>query len=460
MPDLNVGICGAGIGGLAAAIAIRKAGGQVTILEAAPELGEIGAGIQMTPNVARLLNKRGVDKVIGDDLVEFEELNMRRRDGTLVGYTKTIPNVRKNLGVPWWLVHRMHLHSGLAEVAQREGANIVIDSRVEKIDWTSSKQVNVTTAKGKIWTFDLLIGADGVRSVVRKSFMPQVTPKPPTGNCAYRAIVSYDQIRKDPVAKELAEKLTMEVWMSDKAYIISYPISHGTQFNMVLSHHRDHLVDDVEDIDMQEFRDTYKDFDPRIKRIVDIVPSARRWPLLVTGPLETWSIPEKNVVLMGDAAHSMVNHMAQGAATSMEDGAYLARTLAKVVEGKINLAQAIEIYEKGRMPKVYFKQQVSFLNGAIWHLPDGLLQEARDKAMSAELQGEKFMRSPNLYGDPETTMSVYGYDAEEDAEMAIRAYLDKHEPYDPKTGVTDRELKRFVGWWWPKDRMPLRASKL
>lgn len=118
----------------------------------------------------------------------------------------------------------------------------------------------------------------------------------------------------------------------------------------------------------------------------------------------------------------MVNHMAQGAATSMEDGAFLARTLAKHVEGKITLPEAIEIYEKGRMPKAYFKQQVSFLNGAIWHLPDGPLQEvcplvlafpiretnnpsqARDKAMSAELRGNQFMRSPNLYGDPDTTL--------------------------------------------------------
>jgi len=291
--------------------------------------------------------------------------------------------------------------------------------------------------------------------------MPDVKPAPPTGNCAYRAIVPYDQIRKDPISKELVEKLTMEVWMSHKAYIISYPISNGTQFNMVLSHHRSQLVDDVEDVDMEkDFRETYKDFDPRIKRIVDMVPTARRWPLLVTGPLKTWSTAEKNVVLMGDAAHSMVNHMAQGAATSMEDGAYLARALAKVVEGKINLAQAIEIYEKGRMPKAYYKQQVSFLNGAIWHLPDGPLQEARDKAMSGELRGEQFMRSPNLYGDPETTISVYGYDAEQDAEIAIQAYINKQEPYDPKTGVTDRELERIMGWWWPKEKVPLKASKL
>jgi len=101
---LHIGICGAGIGGLAAAIAMAKAGAKVTVLEAAPELGEIGAGIQMTPNVARLLVNWGVGEVIGDNLVEFEELNMRRRDGTPVGYTRMIPDVRRNLGYPWWLV--------------------------------------------------------------------------------------------------------------------------------------------------------------------------------------------------------------------------------------------------------------------------------------------------------------------------------------------------------------------
>ena len=297
--EVRIGICGAGIGGLSAAIAMCKAGCKVTVLEAAKELGEIGAGIQMTPNVARLLIEWGVDKVIGDDLVEFEEFNMRRRDGTQVGYTRTGPAIRKKLGYPWWLVHRMHLHSGLAEVAKREGADIIIDARVTDIDWTSSKKVLVKDANGRSWNFDLLVGADGVRSIVRRTIMPNVTPKPPTTNCAYRAIVPYEQIRKDPVAKELIEKLTMETWMSEKAYIISYPISAGKDFNMVLSHHRDHPVDDVEDVDMDELRATYKDFDPRIKRIVDMVPTARRWPLLVTGPLETWSNADKNIVLMG-----------------------------------------------------------------------------------------------------------------------------------------------------------------
>lgn len=193
----------------------------------------------------------------------------------------------------------MHLHDGLAKAARREGAEILIDSRVVDFDWTSHRQVTVCTEKGRKYCFDLLVGADGLKSAVRNKFLPNVRPKPPTTNCAYRAIVPMDKIRKDPVARELVEKCQMDIWMSSNAYIICYPISNRNSYNMVWCHHRDKATEDTEDVDVDEVRLIYRDFDPRIRRICDMVPAVKRWPLLLTGPLETWSTPQKNVVLMG-----------------------------------------------------------------------------------------------------------------------------------------------------------------
>lgn len=243
----------------------------------------------------------------------------------------------------------------------------------------------------------------------------------------------------------------MEVWMAEKSYIITYPISGGEDFNLVLSHHVDRLVDKVEDVDVKEVRKQYAEYDERIRRVVDMIPEASRWPLLVTGPLKSWSSPRKNVVLMGDAAHSMVNHMAQGAATSMEDGAFFGRCIAQVVQGKINMQQAIEVYEKGRMPKAHLKQQVSFLNGAIWHLPDGPAQKARDETMSLELGEKPVLRSPNLYGDPTTVLAVYAYDAEEHADSELFVYMKGNERMDQEKKITKSMADAHLNWFLPED---------
>lgn len=169
----------------------------------------------------------------------------------------------------------------------------------------------------------------------------------------------------------------------------------------MLSHFREPPVDTVKEVSLEEVRNEYKDYDPRIRRIVEMIkPPVSRWPLLLTGPMPSWSNQEKNMVLIGDAAHSMTNHMAQGAATSMEDGAFLARCLKAVIDGRLNIADAIGVYEKGRIPKGSYKQQVSYLNGWLWNLPDGPAADARDKTMRPELDGEVPMKSANLYGDP------------------------------------------------------------
>jgi len=150
---------------------------------------------------------------------------------------------------------------------------------------------------------------------------------------------------------------------------------------------------------------------------------------------------------MGDAAHSMTNHMAQGAATSMEDGAFLGRCLGQVVAGRLSVADAIALYEKGRMPKASYEQQVSYLNGWLWHLPDGPAQQGRDEAMEVELKGEIPMRSPNLYGDPRTVLECYSYDAEAHADEEIATWLNGGRAVrDAATTVVRSEIDKIANW--------------
>lgn len=135
----------------------------------------------------------------------------------------------------------------------------------------------------------------------------------------------------------------------------------------------------------------------------------------------------------------------------MEDGAFLARSLEAVIDGKATIADAVTIYERGRMPKASYKQQLSYLNGWMWHLPDGPAQQARDKQMEAELRGEVPMRSSNLYGDPSTTLECYGYDAEAHADREIADFLNRGKPVrDAATTVTHTEAEKITNWFLPE----------
>lgn len=178
-----MGLVGAGLGGLAACIALARAGCDVTILEAAAELGEIGAGIQMTPNVSRLLIRWGVADIIGDDLVQCKNINMRDRNGKVTQRTELYPKTVREFGFPWWMVHRHHLHTGLAEGARRHGVKIVVDARVKTLSYERGP-VEVETMKGAKYSFDFLIGSDGIKSVVRSTLFPDVKPRAPTNNAA------------------------------------------------------------------------------------------------------------------------------------------------------------------------------------------------------------------------------------------------------------------------------------
>lgn len=317
--QLHVGIIGAGLGGLAGSIAIARAGAQVTILEGATELGEIGAGIQMFGNVSRFLVRTGVDKIIGDDLVAMDEVRnwvaadeddddiVTKQTGRMIGRVRNSDVVRTQ-GFPWWVVRRDHLHLGLAEGARRHGVNIVVNARLKSLQ-ADRDGVDVMTEKGAKYHFDLVVGADGINSATRKNIFPDLVPQAVSTIAAYRAVVPYEEVfNKIPEARAIIGN-TMDSYSGAGGYVLLYPLSAGKELNVVTAFHQDHYVRSLEDANLEEFRAHYKDFPPFIQKILDLVKETKRWPLLVVPPTKRWSNEIRNVVLMGDAAHGMQNHM-------------------------------------------------------------------------------------------------------------------------------------------------------
>ena len=366
------------------------------------------------------------------------------------------------------MVHRHHLHLGLTEAARRHGVKIHINSRVATIT-SSTSPVSVTTTQSKTYTFDLLIGADGLKSIVRTHLFPDIKPRAATHNAAYRAVIPYKEVwAKVPESREFGNAI--DVWSLEKGYVITYPISGGKDWNTVLSCYRDQPVTDVEEnVDMEEVREYYKDLDPRVRKIIDLIPETKRWPLLITGPLDSWSNDAKTVVLMGDAAHSMQNHLAQGAATSMEDGAFLGRVLGEVVRGVVSLQEAVGIYEKTRMPRAWIKQQASFVMGQVYMFPPDLAanRDRSSAASVAETEAQvaisnlqttsKKITGPdanthswNLWGAPESVQSIFGYDPEGDADFAVLKFLTEKTGWDGNTGVSEGLERKWTGWFVPE----------
>ncbi|KAH8816621.1 hypothetical protein F5884DRAFT_698138 [Xylogone sp. PMI_703] len=431
LKQLRVGIVGAGLGGLTAAIAMARGGAEVTLLEAATELGEIGAGIQVFPNISRFLIRWGVDKIIGDNLVTHEECNTYAGpNATLVAHSQAT-DLSKSAGFPWWVVRRDHLHFGLTDSAKEHGVKVLVNSRVIEMD-DSGSEVVLRTIDGETHKFDLVIGADGIKSFIRGQLMPDVTPKAPSKVAAYRGVLSYEQIFTEIPEARAYLRNTMDVWIGPNGYILTYPISGGKELNIVTAFCKDDYVTKMELVDIDEFHSYYADYSPIIQKVLKMVNYTQRWPLLQMPPLKTWSNQKKNVVLLGDAVHCMHNHVAQGAATAMEDGAFMGRIVSEIVRGVISMKEGVELYEQRRMPKAWIKQQMSFMSGIVNMTSDRIPE--RNKASSPEVEAAfrntirptplpPTYRSWQLYCSPETVPGVFNYDAEGDADNAICEYL-------------------------------------
>lgn len=215
-------------------------------------------------------------------------------------------------------------------------------------------------------------------------------PAKPTGFAAYRSTVDVNKMKADPELSWLLEKPSLNIWIGENRHVMTYTIAAGKSFNMVLSH-----VDKTDpatwkpETAVADMRKEFSGWDRRLVKIINMIESTLKWPLLSGPVLSTWVTPNNKLVIIGDAAHAMVPYMSQGAAIAVEDGAALATALSLITDAS-EIPAALKIFEKERMKRAGQMQQASLLNGKLWHFPDGPEQQMRDKYMKPEVEGKSF----------------------------------------------------------------------
>src|SRR5712691_3931072 len=348
---LSIGIVGAGIGGMTAAATLRRIGADVRVYEQAPRFARIGAGIQMMPNSMKVLRQIGVEaRVIDTSFKPYSHLNREWDTGEVL---RELPMPESLFGAPYLCMHRADLHEALAAVVPEE--IIHLDKKLVGLE-QGSGQVTLAFADGTRAKADIVIGADGVHSVVRELI---IGPDEPIhkGRIAYRAIFSSSLLNGMDIGSSRTKW-----WGADRHIVIYYTTSTRSELYFVTS-----VPEPAEWLtreswsakgDVKELRKAYEGFHDDVRGVLEAYRDCNKGAIFVREPLRRWS--DGRVVLLGDACHPMTPYMAQGAATSIEDAAILARCL-EAVNGE-DIEGAFRRYEAHRKPRTSVVQAISSAN--------------------------------------------------------------------------------------------------
>lgn len=355
-PSLPVLVAGGGIGGLAAALALVRRGFQVTVLEQSPEIGEIGAGIQLGPNAFSAFDALGVGEKARARAVYTDYMVMHDAiDEYEVGRIPTGEAFRARFGNPYAVIHRVDVHLSLLEGAQETGrVQFHTSTRAERVEQDDTG-VSVHCADGRHFRGQALIGADGVKSVVRQQFVGD--PARVTGHVVYRAVVD----RKDFPAD--LQWNAASIWVGPNCHLVHYPLRGGEQYNVVVTFHsREREEWGVREGSKDEVQSYFQGICPKARQLIDLPKNWKRWATADRDPIDRWTYGR--VTLLGDAAHPTTQYMAQGACMAMEDGVTLGEAL-RVHHN--DWAKALDLYQKSRIARTARIVLSSREMGRIYH---------------------------------------------------------------------------------------------
>ena len=384
-------IAGGGIGGLAAALAIAAKGRRVRVLEKAARFGEIGAGIQLGPNAFHAFDALGVGDAARKMAVYIEQL--RLMDAVTADEIVHIPlgdAFRARFRNPYAVVHRGDLHGVLLQ-ACRDHAAIELSGNSEVVSYEQyGSEVVALLGSGERVSGAALIGADGLWSRVRAKVVGDGAPRV-SGHTTYRSVI--------PTA-QMPEELRWNaatLWAGPKCHVVHYPLSDWRVFNLVVTYHND-APEPVagRPVSREEVLAGFRHTHPRVQSIIEHGSDWKLWVLCDRDPVLRWT--DGRVVLLGDAAHPMLQYFAQGACMALED----AVCLGDAVGAFQDLTRAFAWYNAARVLRTARVQlQSREIGNHVYH-PDGAHAALRDSLMRAKSEADWYDTLDWLYGGPRT----------------------------------------------------------
>ncbi|KIW13195.1 hypothetical protein PV08_08382 [Exophiala spinifera] len=434
--SLKICILGAGMGGLTCALALARAGfNNITIFEVASNLGFVGAGIQMAPNMARILDRLGVWDDIFKDAVVLNETSIRQGStDTELGHVD-LRYIKEAYQYPHTVGHRATLASELYNGCKRESDKIKFEfgTTCENVRFGAKPSFTaVPRHQGVPYEVecDVLLGADGVKSNTRVAMLRELNVEAEvkdTAQAAYRIMLTREQLSSDPELLALIDADKVIRWIGEKRHIIAYPVSSKQIYNLSTTQPDVNFAAAPSATyttkgSKKAMLDVFGDFCPMIHRMLDLVPEGEvcEWKLRVHAPLPTWV--HGSVALVGDACHPTLPHMAQGAAQAIEDAGVIAVVLAALPSGAgpSEINQALKIYEQVRKERAETLVELAAASGRALHLGEGKAKEERDKQFAALKEGKGPV--PDKWADADIQKMVYGVDCMEEAEKIVRGY--------------------------------------
>jgi 2-polyprenyl-6-methoxyphenol hydroxylase-like FAD-dependent oxidoreductase len=379
-------VVGGGIGGLAAAIGLARIGRPVSVLERAPQFGEVGAGLQLGPNASRMLDHLGVIDTVHSSAVFPSRLRMCDiADGRQIAELDLGRKFKERYGYPYVVMHRSDLHKALLD-ACRSNPAISLNTGCEVVDVVDQgRGYTISCTDGRQFAATAIIGADGIRSLMRAKLIGDGEPID-SGYVAYRGAVAMTEMT------EHAGLDNVVLWTGQEIHLVQYPVRGGQLYNQVAVFRSSAGSDDSDPSEIStELDRRFTETCRHVRAALPTVGRARRWRLYDRCPAEGWS--KGRMTVLGDAAHPMLQFLAQGACQALEDAVCLSE---QVEQYGNRIEEAFVSYEQLRAPRTARVQTNARTFGEIIHA--GTAGQITRNALLSLMAGDDFRYVDWLYG--------------------------------------------------------------